>query len=51
MQDRGYEFPRKSIPRTRVNKGKKKGRSYDAPALLTPLVRGAGHDAQIAPKP
>jgi hypothetical protein len=26
MQDLGYELPRKSIPRTSVNKGKKKGR-------------------------
>ena len=26
MQDLGYEFPRKSIPRTPVNKGKTKGR-------------------------
>jgi hypothetical protein len=34
MQDLGYELPRIPIPRTRVNNGKKKGRSYDAPALL-----------------
>jgi hypothetical protein len=27
MQDLGYELPRMPIPRTRVNKGKKKGRS------------------------
>jgi hypothetical protein len=43
MQDLGYELPRIPIPRTPVHKGKKKGRSYDAPALLTPLVWGAGH--------
>jgi len=30
MQDLGYELPRILIPRTSVNKGKKKGRSYDA---------------------
>jgi hypothetical protein len=34
MQDPGYELPRIHIPRTPVNKGKGKGRSYDAPALL-----------------
>ena len=34
MQDLGYELPRIPIPRTPVNKGKGKGRSYDAPALL-----------------
>jgi hypothetical protein len=28
MQDLGYELPRISIPRTSVNKGKKKGRDY-----------------------
>jgi hypothetical protein len=28
------ELRRMLIPRTRVNKGKGKGRSYDAPALL-----------------
>jgi hypothetical protein len=28
MQDLGYELPRISIPRTRVNKGKRKGRRY-----------------------
>jgi hypothetical protein len=27
IQDLGYELPRITIPRTRVNKGKKKGRS------------------------
>jgi hypothetical protein len=27
MQDSGYELPRIPIPRTWVNKGKKKGRS------------------------
>jgi hypothetical protein len=30
MQDLGYELPRIPLPRTTVNKGKKKGRSYDA---------------------
>src|SRR5215213_1245193 len=29
MQDLGYELPRIPIPRTRVNKGKKKGRGLD----------------------
>ena len=33
MQDLGYELPRIHIPRTRVNKGKKEGRSCYAPAL------------------
>jgi hypothetical protein len=28
MQDLGYELPRISIPRTPVNKGKRKGRRY-----------------------
>jgi hypothetical protein len=32
MQDLGYELPRISIPRTRVNKGRKKGRGCYAPA-------------------
>jgi hypothetical protein len=30
MQDLGYELPRIRIPRTPVNRGIKKGRSYDA---------------------
>src|SRR5215217_7979129 len=34
MQDPASELPRKPIPRTPVNKGKKKGRSASAPALL-----------------
>jgi hypothetical protein len=37
MQDLGYGLPRKSIPRTSVNKGKKrKGRSYDARPFVIP---------------
>jgi hypothetical protein len=37
MQDPGYEFPRILLPRTPVNKGRKKGRGcYHAPA---PLLR------------
>jgi hypothetical protein len=28
MQDLGYELPRIPIPRTPVNKGKRKGRGY-----------------------
>src|SRR5215204_1928881 len=31
MQDLGYELPRIPIPRTRVNKGKKRARGYYAP--------------------
>ena len=31
MQDLGYELPRNPIPRTRVNKGKKKGRGCEEP--------------------
>ena len=39
MQDLGYELPRILIPRTSVNKGKKKGRSYDArPFKRYPLI-------------
>jgi hypothetical protein len=35
MQDLGYELPRIPIPRTPVNKGMRKGRSYDArPSVL-----------------
>jgi hypothetical protein len=30
MQDLACELPRNPIPRTSVNKGKKKGRGYDA---------------------
>jgi hypothetical protein len=30
MQHPGYELRRIPLPRTSVNKGKKKGRSYDA---------------------
>jgi len=33
MQDLGYELPRIPIPRTSVNKAKKRGRSCFAPAL------------------
>ena len=33
MQDLGYELPRIYIPRTRVNKGKNKGRGVAASAL------------------
>src|SRR5829696_2683358 len=32
MQDLGYELRRISIPRTPVNKGKRKGRDFDTPA-------------------
>jgi hypothetical protein len=42
MQDLGYELPRISIPRTRVNKGKKKGRSpirLALPPTLAPFRR------------
>ena len=38
MQDLGYELPRILIPRTPVNKGKKKGQSVLAPALLLRVV-------------
>jgi|SRR5215217_1192964 hypothetical protein len=41
MQDLGYELPRIPIPRTQVNKGKRKGRgSREAPALplLVPVA-------------
>ncbi len=33
MQDPGYGLPRIPLPRRSVNKGKKKGRSFYAPAL------------------
>jgi hypothetical protein len=32
IQDLGYELPRIPIPRTPLNKGKKKGWNYDTPA-------------------
>ena len=35
MQDPGYGLPRMPIPRTWVNKGKKKGRGYCSPALFS----------------
>src|SRR5215213_4938844 len=35
MQDPGYELPRMSIPRSWVNKGKRKGRGCSSPALLS----------------
>ena len=37
MQDLGYELPRIPIPRTRVNKGKEKGRdsSFGPDPLIT----------------
>ncbi len=38
IQDAGYDLPRIVLPRTWVNKGKKKGRSVDAPAPLMRLV-------------
>src|SRR5215217_5606708 len=46
MQDLGYELPRIPIPRTPVNKGKKKGRRCYTPALedshLGPLLQAEG---------
>src|SRR5829696_5608100 len=43
IQDLGYELPRIPIPRTPVNKGKRKGRGAPAPALkqLNPLCLSA----------
>jgi hypothetical protein len=38
MRDREYELRRISLPRTSVNKGKKKGRSTIAPALDDSLL-------------
>jgi hypothetical protein len=39
MQDLASELRRISIPRTLVNKGKKKGRSFYAPALRARSLR------------
>ena len=39
MQDLGYELPRIPLPRTPVNKGKKKGRGHSTMALQVLPVR------------
>ena len=44
MQDLGFELPRILIPRTSVNKGRKKGRGMEAPALLWESM---GHYGQL----
>src|SRR4051795_5885660 len=38
MQDLASGLRRITLPRTPLNKGKEKGRSYDAPALPAPLA-------------
>jgi hypothetical protein len=41
MQDLGYELPRIPIPRTRVNKGKRKGQSCSTPTFILAPRAGA----------
>jgi hypothetical protein len=41
MQDLGYELPRIYIPRTRVNKGIRKGRGSYVPALDLDVLRSS----------
>jgi hypothetical protein len=38
MHNAGYELPRITIPRTPVNKAKKKGQGFHTPALKTSAI-------------
>jgi hypothetical protein len=45
------QLPRITLPRTPVNKGHKEGPELRCPTRLTPLIRGAGHDLMVVPRP